>query len=69
MKRSAKYTWQDYKTNEDILSEFKINLVVKNIHIYRHKLVQHVSRMDRDRLPHVIMKYQGLTSTTGNSNG
>jgi hypothetical protein len=37
MKRSANYTWQDYKTNEDILSELKINPVVKKIHNYSHK--------------------------------
>jgi len=30
-KRSAKYTWQDYRTNEDKLSEIKINPVVKGI--------------------------------------
>jgi len=29
MGRSAKYGWQDYKTNEDILPELKINPFVK----------------------------------------
>jgi len=61
IKRNAKtYIWQGYKTNEDILSELKINSVVKKIHNYRHKWVQHVRRKDRqtDRLPHLIMKYQ-----------
>ena len=29
MRRRAKYTWQDYKANEDILSEIKIGPVVK----------------------------------------
>jgi len=57
-RRMAKYTWQDYKNDEDILSEIKINPVVKKIRNYRNKLVQHVWRMDRDRLPHLIMKYQ-----------
>jgi hypothetical protein len=33
--RTAKYTWQDYKTNEDILSELKINPAVKKILNYR----------------------------------
>jgi hypothetical protein len=27
----AKYTWQNYKTNENILSELKINPAVKKI--------------------------------------
>jgi hypothetical protein len=33
----AKYTWQDYKTNEDILSALKINPVVKKTKTYRNK--------------------------------
>jgi hypothetical protein len=28
---AAKYTWQGYKTNEDILSQLKINPVVRKI--------------------------------------
>jgi hypothetical protein len=31
MRITAKYTWQDYETNEDILSKFKIYPVVKKI--------------------------------------
>ena len=34
---TAKYTRQDYKTNEDILSEMEINPVVKKIKNYRTK--------------------------------
>jgi len=55
--RTAKYTWQDYKTNEDISSELKINLVVKKIQNYRNAWAD-VWRMDRDRLPQLITKYQ-----------
>jgi hypothetical protein len=47
----AKYTWQDYKTNEDILSEIKINPVVKKIQNCRNKWIQHVWRMDTGRPP------------------
>jgi DNA polymerase I-like protein with 3'-5' exonuclease and polymerase domains len=47
--RMAKYTWQGYKTNEDIISELKINPVVKKILNYRSKWIQHIRRMDRDR--------------------
>ena len=50
--RTAKYTWKDYKTNENNLSELKINPVVKKIQNYRNKYVQHARRMDGDRLPH-----------------
>jgi hypothetical protein len=30
MRRREKYTWQDYTTNEDILSELKINSIVRS---------------------------------------
>jgi Tfp pilus assembly protein PilZ len=49
MRRTAQYTWKDYKTNEDILLELKINPVVKKIHNCRNKWIQNVRRMDRDR--------------------
>jgi hypothetical protein len=42
MKRMAKYVWQDYKTNEDILSEIKINPVEKKIQNYRNEWIQYV---------------------------
>jgi hypothetical protein len=44
MRRAAKCTWKDYKTNENILSELKINPFVKQIQNYRNKWVQHVYR-------------------------
>ena len=47
MRRTAKYTWQDYKTNEDILSELKINPVVKKIQNYRNKWIQCLSNEQR----------------------
>jgi len=50
MGRTAKYTWQDYKTNKDILSEFQINPVVKKIQNYLNKWIKHVRRLNRDRL-------------------
>jgi len=46
------------QTNEDILSEIKINPVEKNIQNYRNKWIYHVQQMDRDRLLHLIMMYQ-----------
>jgi hypothetical protein len=55
MGRTAKCTWQDYKTNEDNLSELKINPTVKTIQNYRNKWVQHSANGKR-RLPHLIIK-------------
>jgi len=45
----AKYTRQDYKTNEDILSELKIIQVKEKIQNYINKWIQHIRRPDRDR--------------------
>jgi len=42
--RAAKYTWQGYKTNEDILSQLKINQAVKKMKNYRNKWAQYVLR-------------------------
>jgi len=36
-KRRAKYTWQNYRANEDMLSELKINPAVKKIQNDRNK--------------------------------
>jgi hypothetical protein len=49
MRRMAKYTWEDYRANEDILSEIKIIPVVEKIKNYRNKWTQHIERTDRDR--------------------
>jgi hypothetical protein len=54
----AKYTWQYYKINEDILSEHKINPVGKKMQNYKNKSTQHVWQMDRDRLLRLIMTYK-----------
>jgi hypothetical protein len=35
-----------------------MNPIAKKIQNYRTKLVQHIWRMNRDNLPHLIMKYQ-----------
>ena len=48
MRTAVKYMWQDYNTNEYILSELKINPDVKKIQNYRNKWTRHVRPMDRD---------------------
>jgi hypothetical protein len=57
----TKYTWQDYKTNEDILSELKIKPSCKENTklpppLPPKKGMQHVQQIDK--IPHLIMKYQ-----------
>ena len=52
--RTEKYTRKDYKTNEGILSELKINPVLKNIQNYINKWVQLVRRWtETGRLSHL----------------
>jgi len=46
---TAKHTWQDYKTNEDILPELKIRPVLLKIQNYINEWVQYVRRMERER--------------------
>ena len=58
MRRKANGEWQDYKTNDDILPELKMNPIVNKFQNYVNKCIQLVQRMDRDRLPHLIVKYQ-----------
>jgi len=38
---AVKYTWQDNKTNENILSKLKIHPVANKIQNYRNKWLQH----------------------------
>jgi hypothetical protein len=56
IRRTAKYTWQDYKTSEVVLPELKITPVVKKIQNYINKWIQRVWRMDGDRQTDTIMK-------------
>jgi hypothetical protein len=58
MMKTAKYTWLDYKRNQDITEELKMQPVMEKINNYKNKWIQHVRRMDRARLPHAILKYQ-----------
>jgi hypothetical protein len=57
--RTAKYMWQDYKTNEDILLYLKINPVVKKIQNHRNKWIKYLGEWT-DRLLNLVMKYQSF---------
>jgi hypothetical protein len=47
MRKTAKYTWQDHKRNQDITEELEIRSVMEKINNYKNKWIQHVRRMDR----------------------
>jgi hypothetical protein len=64
MRRTAGYTWTDYKTNTQIVKELKITSILYKVLEYKRNWIQHVSRMPRNRLPRVMKHY----SPTGRRN-
>jgi hypothetical protein len=58
MRKTAKYTWQDHKINQEIMKELKTNPVIEKINNYKEKWIQCVHGMERSRLPHAILNYQ-----------
>ena len=63
MKRTARYIWNDYKTNEQIAKELKITPILDKL-LDKRNWIQHVNRMPRNRLPRVMKRY----SPTGRRN-
>ena len=50
-RRTAGYTWTDYKTNAQIAKELKITPIFDKLLEYKRSWIQHVNRMPRNRLP------------------
>jgi len=63
-RRTAGYTWTDYKTNAQIAKELKITPILDKSLEYKRSWIQHVNRMSRNRLPRVMKHY----SPTGRRN-
>jgi hypothetical protein len=59
MRRTAGYTWTDYKTNLHIAKELEITPVLYKLLEHNRNWI-HVNRMPRDRL-HRIMKHYSPT--------
>jgi len=57
MRRTAGYTWTDYKTNAQITKELKITPVLDNFMEYKRNCIQHVNRTPGNRLPRVMKQY------------
>ena len=64
MRRTAGYTWTDYKTNPQITKELKIIPILHKLMEYKRNWIQHINRMLRNRLPKVMKYY----SPTGRGN-
>jgi len=56
MRRTAGYTWTDYRTNE-IAKELKITPILDKLMEYKRSWIQHVNRMPRNKLPRVMKYY------------
>ena len=57
MRRTAGYTWTDYKTNAQIAKELKITPILDKLLEYKRSWIQHVNRVPRNRLPRVMKYY------------
>jgi len=57
MRRTAGYTWADYRTNTQIAKELKITPILYKLLEYKRNWIQHVNRMPRNRLPRVVKRY------------
>ena len=54
MRRTAGYTWTDYKTNTQIAKELKITSILDKLLDYKRNWIQHVNRMPHNRLPRIM---------------
>jgi len=50
MRRTAGYTWTEYKTNTQITKELKITPILDRLLEYKRNWIHHVNRMPRNRL-------------------
>jgi len=57
MRRTAGYTWTDYKTNAQIEMELKITPILDKLLEYKRSWTQHVNR---NRLPRVMKYYSPI---------
>jgi hypothetical protein len=57
MRRTAGYTWTDYKTNTQITKDLKITQILDKLLEYKRNWIKHVNRTPHNRLPRVIKHY------------
>lgn len=57
IRRSAGYTWTDYKSNTQIGKVLNITPVFEKLLEYMRKCIQHVNKTPRYRLPGVMILY------------
>jgi hypothetical protein len=59
MRRTAGYTWTDYKTNAQIAKELEIHVtpILDKLLEYKRSWIKHVNRMPRNRLLSVMKPF------------
>jgi hypothetical protein len=57
MRRTAGYTWTDFKTNTQIAKELNITPILDKLLEYKRNWIQYVNRRPRNRLPRVMKQY------------
>jgi len=60
MRRTAGYTWTDYKTNAQIGKDLKITPILDKLLEYKKGWIQHVNRMPRNILPRAMKHYSPI---------
>ena len=60
VRRTAGYTWRDYKTNAEIAKELKLTPILDKLLEYKRSWIQHVNRMPRNRLHGVTKHYSPI---------
>ena len=60
MRRTAGYSWTDYKTNAQIAKELKITPILDKLLEYKRIWIQHVNRMHHNRLPRIMKQYSPI---------
>jgi len=64
MRRTAGYTWIDYKINAQIAKELKITPILDQLLEYKKNWIKHVNSMSRNRLPRAMKHYFPTGSRT-----
>jgi len=60
MRRTAGYTWTDYKRNEQFTKELKITTILDQLLEYKRNWIQHINGGPRNTLPRVKKHYPEL---------
>ena len=47
----------DYKRNEEILEEFKVEPIDEKLRRYKSNLLRHATRINNKKMPNIMLKY------------